>query len=408
MEPIKCKLAELTLNLDMSGRITPCNYNSLYLKDSTGKPIVLNTGTMKQAWHSQHRQKFLSTLDKGIPNPYCANCWNNEKNGNESMRQKFNRLLADVESLPDQPRILILKHGNKCNCSCRSCNPYSSTQWYKDAYALEQSAVPYKTWLQKFASYETSYVDNDQLHQTIAEWNQGIIFFDLYGGEPLLHPLTYKILDAGIPTQDVQLHTNGTIYKPDLAQKMSKFKSGTLGYSIDGVAEHNDYIRSGSNWSVVLENLQRYTQDFAQYDNTKINIQYCTMSHNVYYIPEAFEFFSDLGYCMGFTNRVTDKADANICYLPAHIKQAVKEKLLAYKPSHHVQSWIDQRDCTLRFLANEPSDWAGKQDSFTTTVSKLDQLRGENFAQVMPEYAALFGLGGEIRTPDPLVPNQMR
>ena len=374
----------------MSGRVTPCNYNTLYLKDASGKPIVLNTGTLKQAWHSDHRKKFLNTLAKGIPNPYCADCWNNEKSGNESMRQKFNRLLADVESLPDQPRILILKHGNKCNCACRSCNPYSSTQWYKDAYNLEETAVPFKTWLQKFVSYETSYVDNSQLEQTISDWRQGIIFFDLYGGEPLLHPLTYKILDAGIPTQDVQLHTNGTIYKSDLAAKMSAFKSGTLGYSIDGVAAHNDYIRAGSKWSVVLENLQRYTDDFAKYDNLKITVQHCTMSHNVYYIPETFEYFSKLGHCIGFTNRVTDKADANICYLPAHIKQAVREKLLAYQPKENVQSWINQRDCTLRFMANEPTDWASKSDSFITTVCKLDQLRGEDFATAMPEYAALF------------------
>ena len=408
MEPIKCKLAEITLNLDMSGRVTPCNYNSLYLKDSSGKPITLDTGSLKRAWNSESRSKFLNTLAKGIPNPYCSNCWNNEKAGNQSVRQKYNRLLADVESLPDQPRILILKHGNKCNCACRSCNPYSSTQWYKDAYNLEQPAVPFKTWLQKFVSYETSYINNTELEDTLAEWHDSIIFFDLYGGEPLLHPLTYKILDSGIPTQDVQMHTNGTIYKPDLADKMSKFKSGSLGYSIDGVGAHNDYIRAGSQWATVLENLQRYTTDFAKYDNLSVQVQYCTMSHNVFYIPEAFEFFSDLGYIIGFTNRVTDKADANICYLPPDIKQAVRDKLLAHKPSQYVQSWIDQRDCTLRFLANEPTDWASKKDSFITTVSKLDQLRGENFAQMMPEYAALFGLGGEIRTPDPLVPNQMR
>jgi MoaA/NifB/PqqE/SkfB family radical SAM enzyme len=391
---LQCKLAELTLNCDMSGRVTPCNYNNLYLKDDLNRVISLDKGNLQQAWHSQSRHKFLATFDKGIRNPYCKDCWNDEKAGNESVRQRFNRQLADVQSLPDQPRILIIKHGNKCNLACRSCNPHSSSQWYKDAYALEEPVEPFKIWLEKFSNHETSYVNNKDLEQTLSSWNQGIIFYDLYGGEPLLHPLTYQIIDSALDSQDIQIHTNGTIYKPDLVEKLARFRSANIGFSIDGICGLNDYIRSGSKWATILDNLQRYMADVEKFTNISLAIRHCTMSHNVYYIPETFDFFADMGYCLQFTNRVTDKADANICYLPAHVKEAIHIKLSSHKPRHYEKNWIQQRDCTLNFLANEPVDWHKKSDSFLSMVTRLDRLRGQNYADVMPEFAALFGAPG--------------
>jgi len=393
-EPLTCKLAQLSLNFDMSGQITCCNLNSLYLKDENNNTLRLDKDSAKSAWTSPTRKKLLDALDKGFHHPYCRACWDMEKVGSRSIRQHYNELLADVEPLPDQPRIVILKHGNKCNSACRSCSAHSSTLWYKDAYAMEETDVPYKDWLKKWRSHEDSYNNNDDLQQTLMEWSEGIIFFDLYGGEPLLHPLTYDIVRNAVETghakdQAIQMHINGTIYNEQLVEQLSKFKSVSIGYSVDAVGEKNDYIRHGSKWNAIIENLQKWIAAANKHPNFKIQIKCTGMSHNVYYLDETFDFFSKLGVPMYFTNRVTDvdKREANICYLPEFAKQAVKEKLLAYEPlPEYKEIWEPQRDCTIRFISKTPTDYDKFKDSFWIRNHKLDLLRKQDYGSIFPEF----------------------
>lgn len=397
MEPLQCKLAELSLNLDMSGQMSCCNLNNLYLKDELGNTLRLDKDSVRSAWTSPTRRKLLGTLEKGIPHPYCRACWNMEAVGSKSIRQHYNTLLADVESLPDQPRIMIIKHGNKCNSACRSCSAHSSTLWYKDAYAMEETDVPYKVWLKQWRSHEESYNDNQDLKETLAEWSAGIVFFDLYGGEPLLHPLTYDIVDHAVTSghaanQDIQMHINGTIWNDKLVEQLKQYKSVSIGYSVDAVGERNDYIRMGSKWDVVLSNLERWLEVARNHPNFSVSIKCTGMSHNVYYLGETFDFFSRLGVPMYFTNRVTDvdKREANMMYLPEFAKEAVKEKLMSYEPlPKYKDLWEDQRDCTIRFISKNPTDYDTFIDSFWTRNHKLDLMRRQDYGKVFPEFNAI-------------------
>jgi len=266
MNPIKCKFAELALNLDMSGRVSPCHAHRLYLNDKNGNPIILQKSSLRSAWDSPERLEFLDTLARGEQHPACSYCWETEAHGSESLRMRMNKDLADVEPHPAQPRILIMKHGNKCNNACRMCSPYSSSLWYKDWYKMNEEKInqPYKQWLKYFESFEKSFdEDNQDIREVLNEWNENLIFIDLYGGEPLLNKLTYEIVDKSIANghakdQAIGIHTNLMIYDQELIDKLGQFKKVDLGMSIDAIGEKNDYIRHGSKWENIETNLFKF------------------------------------------------------------------------------------------------------------------------------------------------------
>jgi sulfatase maturation enzyme AslB (radical SAM superfamily) len=52
--------------------------------------------------------------------------------------------------------------------------------------------------------------------------------------------------------------TNGTIFKPDLIKKLSKFRRVGIEVSVETVDEHNAYVRQGTDTATVLANIERY------------------------------------------------------------------------------------------------------------------------------------------------------
>ena len=398
MNPIKCKFAEVALNLDMSGRVSPCHAHRLYLNDANGKPIILQNSSLRSAWASPDRKEFLDTLARGEQHPACSYCWETEAHGSESLRQKMNRELSDVEPHPNQPKILIMKHGNKCNNACRMCSPYSSSLWYKDWYKMNESKInqPYKTWLKNFESFEKSFdEDNQDIREVLNEWNENLIFIDLYGGEPLLNKLTYEIIDKSIANghakdQTLGIHTNLMIYDQDLIDKFAQFKRVDIGMSLDAIGEKNDYIRQGSKWNNIEDNLLKFVEYCKNHPNVVPLVCATTMTLNIYYMDELYDYFNDKNIPLSMKNRVYDKKEYNISYIPRPIKDKIKEKLLAHKTKGDNAHWQHELQFILEVLSYDPPDLELYQDTFWKKNRELDKIRGQDFATIFPEYAQLW------------------
>ena len=64
----------------------------------------------------------------------------------------------------------------------------------------------------------------------------------------MIIPLFWKTLERAVASDTVKekmfnVHTNGMVYKEDLVEKFSKFKSAVIGFSVDAIGPMNDYIR---------------------------------------------------------------------------------------------------------------------------------------------------------------------
>lgn len=390
---IECKLLQTSLNFDMSGMVQPCNQLlGYYLQDEDKRHFNVLTDDPKVMWQSKHRKALLNDHANDIRHPACQQCWDCEDAGIESTREYFNKVLKDVEVMEEQPRVMVVKPGNLCNNACRSCNAHTSSMWYKTDYALDNQGKTFKEYLKFFDRHKTAYTNNTVLEKRWAEWEDNIIFWDMYGGEPMIIPLFWKTLDQALASPTVKekrfgVHTNGMVYKDDVIEKFSKFKSATMGFSIDAIGSKNDYIRYGSKWENIISNLKKYMADCEKYDNVSVGVRVTYTPWNIYYYDDLFDYFEKIGigavgcWC-------DDKPWNDVRYLPDKVKSAVMDKLSRYQ--NDSVKWGKKFDELKKWIALTPADHNEHQNSFMEYNAKIDKIRKEKFSDIFPEYYKLF------------------
>ena len=179
-----------------------------------------------------------------------------------------------------------------------------------------------------------------------------------------------------------------------------KYSVAILGVSFDAIGEQNDYIRHLSKWDVVESTLEKYIAQARVHPNIQTDFSITTQILNVFYLPEIIDYIDKKGWCVdnGFTtftfsNRVYDKKECNIHYLPEPIKEVVREKLLSYKPDPETavgHMWYRDLDNIIPTLETYPDNYDQWKDYFWKINQKLDGYRKQSFQKVMPEYYQLF------------------
>ena len=390
--PIECKLVKLGLNLDMSGMVQPCNVatNESICKKDDGTNYNLLNDDIQEIWNSKSRRKIIEDHENNIRTPLCKNCWEQEDAGIRSPRQIFNEKLNGLQVLENQPRVMIVKPGNLCNNACRSCNPHTSSMWYKDDYRLNHQDKDFKSYLKFYHRHKFAYKDNALLEKRLEEWEDGIVMWDMYGGEPMIIPLNFKILEQAVANKNAKnkefnVHTNGMVYKKDIFAKLSKFKKSLFAVSIDAIGNKNDYIRHGSRWKNIYANLSRYKEDAKKYDNIRLQVRVTLTPLNIYHYDETVKFFKDINVeAIGLW--CDDEPWNDVRYLPFSIKEKIINKWRLSKD----MEWHKQIDNFAKWIMTEPQNYESNTDSFITFNRKMDNIRKQNFESVFPEYAKLF------------------
>jgi|14BtaG_2_1085337.scaffolds.fasta_scaffold00376_21 sulfatase maturation enzyme AslB (radical SAM superfamily) len=420
-EPIYCTVAQAGLSTLELGFASICNQHVDLLRKQNGEYYRLHKDSIQDAWNSQERKKVIEEMNAGIWPKGCEQCRVAEANGYSSQRLDINSEVAElaekekikVEPRSDQPIAIVLKHGNVCNNACRTCHPTTSTKWYKDSHKMEGSNLPLKDWIKQneFNLGQITYDENNKDIRNVffgldnkSGWNENVIFWDLYGGEPLLNNLTFELLDHSIAIgvanrQRFGIHTNCSIYNQDFVNKLPNFAHVNLGLSLDATGERNDYIRHLSKWPVVEGVVQQYFEAFKEHDNVTPTITITQQILNIFYMPETFDYIAEKGWAenygtggISWGNKVYDKKECNIHYLPEPIKKVVKKKLLEYKPNGRSLSidWHNEVDQCIAAIDTHPDDYEEHRDTFWKVNNRLDKIRGQSFKETMPEYHSLF------------------
>jgi MoaA/NifB/PqqE/SkfB family radical SAM enzyme len=77
----------------------------------------------------------------------------------------------------------------------------------------------------------------------------------LTGGEPFMVKGLDKFIDKLDRNVQLRFNTNGTLTNNKLLNLLSEFNTVNLAFSIDGIGKVNDYIRYGSDWGTIENNL---------------------------------------------------------------------------------------------------------------------------------------------------------
>jgi uncharacterized Fe-S cluster-containing radical SAM superfamily protein len=299
--------------------------------------------TLAEWFNSEPVKQLRMDVLSNTPTDICNRCYNEESLCGISRRHKSNQKsviftrTAFIDSYQQSPGYKHFEHslnhngeattqpidlhidlGNYCNLACKMC-------W---SGASSKIATQYVKW--GHADHK-QYLGMDWTKNT-ETWNRflnelltipKLQNIHLMGGETLLTSRFEELVDF------LTLHnrfevcfsfvTNGTKFNESLINKLKKFARVGIEVSIETVTAHNDYVRQGTDTTMVLENIQKYIQHC---NNTSISL---TIRPAISALTVGY-YYTLLEYCLEHkliikSLLVTNPAYLDVNVLPYTIKQ---------------------------------------------------------------------------------------
>ena len=278
-EPDKfCKAPFRSLTVDNDGTLMPC---CEFIRDESTLPQYKIWEFDKYKADTTLRQKMLDgEIDGG-----CSYCIKREAKG-INRREHHSRLFKeDYQSFTANTLDvghLELRLGNFCNLKCTMCGPYASSQWSAEA----------KKYQDKFSQFNIGYLksDYDWINNTENKtFIKGVLancvsaYFG--GGEPFINPFLDDFLREIKSEAELAFSTNGTNMQDSTLELLKGRSNVVINISIDGIGEHNNYIRSGSTW-IDIENNMKKLKD----KNIKFMFYYILQHTSLYTFRQVYEY----------------------------------------------------------------------------------------------------------------------
>jgi len=287
-KPKFCLLPFITLNTRPNGQVKPCsqvmdmpgikkNTTVETILGSTNTPCNLTKDSVEEIWNSEFLKDFRM---KKINNEYikfCETCYQEDSMGVSSKRQAVidayyndNKHLIDEAKanngmMTTMPVWWELRLSSICNEACRMCIPQTSSKM-RDEFAKFSNELPASV-RKNTESAIIQYNSHGYLGESEFFLNQfwnnigDIKYLELHGGEPTadktLWELVEKVVASGHSKHiHVHVHTNIHSLQQRHVELWDQFRTGWIGISIDAYGIENEYIRHGSKWSAIENNLK--------------------------------------------------------------------------------------------------------------------------------------------------------
>lgn len=219
--------------------------------------------TFEQWWfHDARLQDFRQLMLKQEFPPACHSC-KIQDSSNNSLRQAINRNNSSVRSgvLPCEWSIMF---GNVCNLACWTCDEmFSSTiAAHKKRLGIVSTdrAQSNDKFMAKWPELRKNILDSYRQHDRIT--------LVLLGGEPSYNPVVLEFLqhihDQGLaPQTRIELTTNGTKSNEEFFHLITSpnWLSVSVFVSVDAVGSKAEWLRYGSKWPDVENNIKAYARN---------------------------------------------------------------------------------------------------------------------------------------------------
>ena len=352
---------------------------------------------LEEIWQDAPMQQLRDNMLNERPSAACTKCYEQEANGFFSVRKSANKHHGQHIKKLDAAQFKMvywdIRFSNLCNLKCRSCGSIFSSSWYQDQTKLAGS-----DWAKNnkplilAGRTETDLVE--QLLQHIDYVEQ--IYFA--GGEPLMMDEHYLILDElehrGKFNVSLIYNTNFTktrLKTRSVFDYWRKFKSVSIGASLDDFGVRAEYIRKGTTWTQIEENRREMMMVCP---NVDFYISPTLSIFNAWNLPDFHRHMVEQGLIKAQdlnVNILQDPPHYRIDIAPAEYKQQLATKYLA-----HIH-WLRDKDPLQRATVGFESaikfmmatDNTHLIDTFWRKTHELDDIRRENILDIIPELAAL-------------------
>lgn len=377
----------------------------------------IDKANLEDIWNNDTMRRIRKQVLNNERPPECAPCFNLEDQGVESLRQRHIKGVipeARINLYPNTPLqevmpfeipTMELKLNNLCNLKCRMCHPGDSTSWndwsevkdfYKDEgkviYDLvEEHNLEKKPLLDKFE-------DNPEWWASLEKLLPHFRRVEFAGGEPLMDPQHYRILDMLVPYGhqiEIKYATNlTTLGKSNrtIWEYWPKFKSVAVNVSIDGIGKSYEYIRGNASWAELVNNIKQI-QTIPNI--SRIVGAVAVQVSNAMVLDKMIKhFLDDLGIVF-YTNMVQYPNVLSIQTLPYELKVELESRLSAVRCQLSEFKLVKEHPMLLDLTRQQIDGisnymWANNQhDKWPDCIEfnrRLDATRDQSFTDVTPEF----------------------
>ncbi len=371
-----------------AGKIMPCCHAStkypLGWFEGQSTPEILNSPAFRKL-----RAEFMQGKQK---ESLCSGCYFMEGLAGNSARKEANRIFAqEIPNLiastePDgnlrDPKLLAsdVRFSNLCNFTCIMCDSTYSSSWERKLGEKTNSILFFED--AKFDHITKNLNSLQRIH--------------FAGGEPLLIENHYRVLELLIERKktDIQLSYNTNFSKISLGQKSvidlwAHFAKVDVMASLDEVDERAQYLRKGSPWSRIVENILT-VKKACPHVNIFANVTSSNM--NIFRIPEILSTFWSSGIVSPVTNFCCDNIlyepePLNVSSVPSEPRLRELVRLREFRMSSEAKFGVSfpQLDIieNLLLLPYQPA----KQPTLEY-LQEMDAILGGSFQQSLPELVA--------------------
>jgi len=380
----------------------------------------IQDNTLEEIYNNDNMKRIRKQVLNNERPPECAPCYNLEDQGVESLRQRhitntipesrinlYPNILNDLNtdySMPFNFPTMEIKLNNLCNLKCRMCNPTDSTSWndwetVEKFYTKENNYLVHsikelnllnKPYLDKFD-------DNPNWWDSFSKLLPYFRRVEFAGGEPLMDPQHYRILDMLKPyAKDIEIKyaTNLSMLGKgvrNIHDYWPHFKSVAVNVSIDGMRDSYEYIRGNADYNVMIDNIKTIQQ---LPNISRIVGAVAVQVSNVLELDKMIEYFLNDLCIVFYTNMVNYPNVLSIQTLPQPLRFMAIDRLQAIRGRVHGFKYVlenplllgityKQIDGVINYLKIDRSEL------WTDTVEfnrRLDMSRNQSFTDVTPEF----------------------
>lgn len=335
-----------------SGTYSPCCVATPPPFDQT---LSVSEHSFDEAFNSDSMKDMRQKMCDGEEVDVCKNCYYEEEHGRNSYRQRHNqewlRRIPDIEKtihksiinnyeVDTTPAYLDLRLGNLCNLKCRMCNPWNSSQIFKETTELLETDKDFQEVWEQTYRYAPNKIEpwyeNERFWEDIKAMAPTLKKVYMTGGEPTLIEKNYEfmqyLIDNGYTDIELFFNINCTNVKGRFLELISQFKNVNINVSIDGFGKTTEYIRYPSKWPTIKSNLMQLIRE----PNIKLGITPVLVAYNALSITE---FLSFLDRTMEQNNR-TFFIDLLINHTPYYNSVLVLPKEMRLEAASRIQTFI--------------------------------------------------------------------
>ena len=379
--------------------------------------------TLEEAWNGEKMREVRRQVLSDERPDVCKPCFDLEDQGVQSLRQRhiannipesrvnlypdaLKSLTTDM-TMPFELPTMEIKINNLCNLKCRMCNPLDSTQW-KDWNSIVEHYKKEDNYLVKAvedlgltkAPYVGLFDDKKEWWDSLRKLLPHFKRVEFAGGEPLMDPMHYKILDLlseNGKNIEIKYATNGTVLGIKgrwIKDYWPKFKSVAVNVSIDGIDEVYEYVRSNGKFQDVVDNV-RIMKNIPTV--CRIVGAFTVQSNNIMQIDKVIDYFLNKLEIVFYSHRVQYPRALSAQVLPKELKDKViaklelmKDKIKEYRlvKEHPILEKItlQQIQDNINFLkARDLNQYWKDCVDFN---HRLDKTRNQGpFEKIIPEFA---------------------